>query len=274
MLSLSRGDRPRLVFLGRSRTKGAPAVLAVQALFISCMVSGCARNAARIRQHFERDAFEKATKLSSGNHRMENALAVWIIEAAAAEDTRSMQAVDLLKRAGSDGKEALERLASRDDLSGRLARVALSDKGPPDDTVRDSCENDPHGDVRSACLREHHQTLPLSLLKRRMLDTDPRVRQYAIMGIKHIETDGVEATELLTEALRQDPASKVRAEAAAAGRRLGADAYLLLKNALDDPNQGVRLAALKGIADLGFLETLDRSGHAPGHLCEGFEGPR
>ena len=219
---------------------------------LALWVAGCGRNLSRMKQQFDNGKFESAVDLASDDRALTRTLAVWIVrDAALEEEAFGMEAVELLARAGAPGEAVLDDLSTQDTVLGRLAEVARYDDEMPDEKMTAFCVGDDHGDVRAACMKKHHETLPKAILRKSAMDTDPRVRLYAVRGLIGQPQHDEETSVLLSEVLRQDPSSKVRAEASSAASILGKDAYLQLKAALDDPNQGVRLAVLKGIAALG-----------------------
>jgi HEAT repeat protein len=210
---------------------------------------GCAPNIDHLVRHYDNREFQKAVSAVRGNPKMELELALIIIGSAATREDDAFEMVDVLKGAGRAGERALERLAKRRDMTGRLAWIALADSADPESEALSLCENDAYGDVRTACTRTFFKVMDKAHLKQRLLDIDPRVRLFAIKGLKS-KGEAPDIVRSFREALRQDPSSKVRAEAAAVGPLLGEDALFLLKSALEDENMGVRLSAIKGIAAL------------------------
>jgi hypothetical protein len=79
-----------------------------------------------------------------------------------------------------------------------------------------------------------------------------------VTGLAEHVPDG-EISTWLREALRLDPDAKVRAAAARLGSALGGKGKALdaLRDALEDENMGVRLAALRGLGGIGSGEALE-----------------
>jgi HEAT repeat protein len=215
------------------------------------MLLGCGPRIKYLNVHIGAGDFDKALARVLGDEKMERELAALIIEDAAKRGISQSELIDELARSGKPGKRALERLANDQDeetVVSELARIALRRSETPEapDLVR--WLHHDYSEVRAAAAKAWHVELEMHLLSRLILDHSPVVRLYAVQGVAR-KGPSDEVRTILGEVLRLDPVPKVRAEAARQGSLLGDEALRLLKEAMEDRNLGVRLAAIQGLAD-------------------------
>jgi HEAT repeat protein len=235
--------------MGRRRARLAAIGLISVALLVGC------HPFSDLERHLNAGAFDRAVQEATGKRKTELALAVLILERRL-RDGGQIALIDTLSRAGKLGRRSLKRLAqAADPKLARLARIALRRNRDPSIDEIMLVLNDPDSDVRHACIRAWHRQMTLLVLERAILDLDPRVRRFAVKGVSAVGMER-DVSDLLKEALRLDPSTKVRAEAAMQGKLLGADAHLALVRALDDKELGVKLAAIRGLAETGAPESL------------------
>ena len=239
-------------------TKGRVRLIArfvILKLAWAALLLGCGLSTANLERHLNAGEFDRAVQEAKGKRKTELALAVLILEKHLREGGPP-ELVDTVSRAGKLGKRALKRLAEDKNAKvARLAQIALRHHKNPDVDEIMLVVNDADSDIRYACIRAWYRQMSLLVLKRALLDHDPRIRLYAVKGVAAIGMER-DVSDLLREALRLDPSAKVRAEAALQGELLGADALLALKQALEDKSMGVKFAAIRGLAEMGSADAL------------------
>jgi HEAT repeat protein len=222
---------------------------------------GCAPSITHLQKHLDSQNYAEAVAAVAGDEQMETELAALVVERAAGEDPASAaELVDALAASGGPGKRALERIVERGDPPmSLLAFVALERGSAPRQAKElDRYLKNQRSDVRAAAAEAWSGDLSVKRLHDLLFDHDPRVRRAAVNGLaKHTEEDRVSVW--LREALRLDPDPKVRAAAARRGKALGKRDKALdtLRQALEDENMGVRLAALRGLGAIGEGEALE-----------------
>ncbi|MCP4676709.1 MAG: hypothetical protein GY854_14595 [Deltaproteobacteria bacterium] len=220
-------------------------------LWMMLMALGCAPSIAQLERHLDANRFDRAVETAADSPAMQVELAALILERAAKDEARTSEMITILKGAGKPGKRALQRLVDdSEDGVVRQAEVALHRYSPPEGKDLALYLEHDSSDVRERAARKWYSEMDAATLEMLLVDRDPRVRRWAAKGLCRF--NGAHGTDaLLRDALRLDPDSKVRAEAARCGKCLGRDALLVLKAALDDKNLGVRLAVIQGLSETG-----------------------
>ncbi|MCP4599666.1 MAG: HEAT repeat domain-containing protein [Proteobacteria bacterium] len=214
-------------------------------------VTGCIRSIAHLEKHVDAGEYKEAVIQVTDDPAMQAELAAIILERAAAKGVQTTALIDALTRTGKPGKRALKRLAKHSEESVRYqAEVALHRGRLPEGADLTRFIEHDHSDVRARATQAWNSEMELGTLEKLLYDHDPRVRRWAADGLCRFNgTEGTDA--LLGEALRLDPDPKVRTRSAECGEALGPDSLLILKNALDDENLAVQLAALRGLVETG-----------------------
>ncbi len=241
---------------GPNKTAGHKARPYTLLSFALVATLGCAPSIVQLERHLDADKFDKAVETAADDPAMQAELAALILERAARDEERASGMIDVLTGAGKPGKRALERLVdSSGDQVARQAEVALHRCGTPEgEDLAVYLEHDA-SDVRARAARKWYSELEAAMLEKLLVDHDPRVRRWAAKGLCRL--GGAHGTDaLLRDALRLDPDSKVRAEAARCAKGLGQDVLLVLKAALEDERLGVRLAVIEGLAKTGDEDAL------------------
>lgn len=218
--------------------------------------AACAESTRALKLHVDAGRYGEAVDRVEGDPEMEADLAAVVLEHAASTGVKVGEAIQALSAGQKSGRRALGRLEkeARGDAA-KLAKIALIGRDAPDKDTILRFLDDESSDVRTAAAQAWCDSLDANLLKRLLLDIDPRVRLSAVKGLARFE--GTQGTDLLLkEALRLDPDPKVRSEAARNGKALGSDALYSLKIALGDESMGVRLDAVSGLAASGDPEAL------------------
>ncbi len=224
---------------------------------VLAFIVGCGPSVSLLEKHLNAGAYDKAVSSAANDPKMQVELAALVLERAASHGIRSFELINFLAGSGKPGRRALERLAGRSDKKeGRLARVMLKRGSLPKKEERRMFFEDESSDVRALAAKLWCNESEADVLKKLLVDNDPRVRNEAVRGLSRFEgANGLDA--LVRDALRLDPDPKVRAQAARHGNALGPDAILILKKSLGDTNLGVRLAALQGLAETGTTVARD-----------------
>jgi HEAT repeat protein len=219
------------------------------------LVCGCAPSISNLEAHLVASRYADAVAEVTGDPALEAELAALVIERSTAADAASCaELINALAASGSPGRRALSRIAERgEEIPRRLAQIAL-DRGAPPRAAAERKRFLEHAssDVRAAAAAAWARELDRARLHALLLDLDPRVRRAAVTGLRE-HTPDREVAAWLRETLRLDPDPLVRAAAARLGEALGGRGKAIdaLRGALDDENMGVRLAALRGLGQIG-----------------------
>ena len=224
-------------------------------LAAALLALGCAPNISRLRAHVAGDAFDQALEEARGDRDLEDHLAALILEKDAVErPSNRLATVRFLAASSAPGKRALERMEKREGSIAALAAIGLSRSSRPSGGDLDSYLEDLSSDVRAYAASTWARKLDVERLRRLALDKDPRVRNAAVAALGARRGD--DEAGLLVEVLRLDPDPAVRSAAARSGKSLGRRAFEVLRSALDDRSEGVRHAALAGLAGLGSADAI------------------
>ncbi|MCU0662851.1 MAG: HEAT repeat domain-containing protein [Myxococcota bacterium] len=225
-----------------------------------CFV-GCTGSLTGLRRSIEAGDLSRVASVAMSDPRSAKAVSALVVEQrlrrCEEEPCDAPSLVSALAASGRMGAPSLERLGEEGREPVRsLCRIALQRGGdPPKDSgalmTHDSSS------VREAFAAAFASKQSDSQLLVLAVDTSPGVRRAAIAAMVQRPMNP-QSVETAKRALRSDPSPLVRLTAARAGRHLGEDAHLRLVAALEDESQGVALAAIDGLLELGTAEAMDR----------------
>jgi len=205
----------------------------------------------RVRELALRAEWTDAARIAGEDPSLLAAISLVVLEHATVSDPENAyRHIRLLKNRRSSN--ILERLRRNPDtrINGPAA-AALYCMGDVDEkTVRQLLKNEVPRARAAALEALQSEYEDFEFIEPFLTDVSAPVRRVAAGALLRIETTG-EVSKALSEILQRDPDPLVRATAARAGQKLGPEAENLLFPAVrNDENEGVRLAAVAGLAGL------------------------
>jgi len=223
--------------------------LIISLLFL--MTYACTMHSDRVIELARRAEWKKAVGMAGKDPSLLAAVSVVVLEQAAANDpVNARRHIRLLKNRRSEN--TLERLRRNPDarISGPAA-AALYYMGEVDEeTVKGLLESEVP-QARAAALEALYSEYEnFEFIQPFLADVSAFVRRVAAGALARLEPSG-EVSKALSEILQRDPDPMVRSTAARTGQKLGPEAEnLLFSTVKNDTNEGVRLAAVAGLAGL------------------------